>query len=582
MAKPVKRLMAVGAVGALALGLVACGGGSDNSSGGSSSSGSGSTGTKGGELIISQQDPVDHWDPQRTYTGVDLSNETRLFYRQLVAYPASSDTTEATTPVPDLATDTGTSSKGGRQWQFTLKKGVKWQDGSAITCADFQYGASRVFATDTITGGPNYLLNYLDVPRKSDGTPVYDGPYKGDGQAGFDKAITCSNNNRTITYKFNKPWPDFPLAVASLHMMDPYKKSEDKGAKNDDVVFSDGPYEVGPNGYDPDKGGTFVRNPNYDASTDNPDLRQALPDEITFKFGDTPETIYEELFADSGDAQRMISENRIPTSDFARISSAQDRYLQVESPYVDYVVLNFKRLTNPLVRKALAASTNRESWIAAGGGAKAYKAATSIVNPSVKGYQSNPAFSGSNSGDVAKAKQLLKQAGVSTPYPITFTYPQSDTVDKQAAALADTWDKAGFKVTLDPLGDVYYSKIQKPSNTADVIWGGWGADWPSAITVTPPLFDSTVNFSADSNGQDYGNYQSAAFNKLAEKARSATTLTQQTKYLQKADLQLGKDTAYIPLEISIFNWLHGSKVTGFTTTAASSSFPDLGPIGVED
>ena len=44
---------------------------------------------------------------------------------------------------------------------------------------------------------------------------------------------------------------------------------------------------------------------------------------------------------------------------------------------------------------------------------------------------------------------------------------------------------------------------------------------------------------------------------------------------------LGEDVAYIPLEISKFNWLRGSKVTNFAVTPASSSYPDLGLIGVE-
>ena len=40
-----------------------------------------------------------------------------------------------------------------------------------------------------------------------------------------------------------------------------------------------------------------------------------------------------------------------------------------------------------------------------------------------------------------------------------------------------------------------------------MIWGGWGADWPSIATVIPPLFDSRINLTKTSNGQDYGNYQ---------------------------------------------------------------------------
>ena len=71
----------------------------------------------------------------------------------------------ANTPVADLATDTGTSTRAARSWEFTLKDGVKWEDGKPITCEDFKYGTSRVFATDIITGGPNYIL---ELPRRPD------------------------------------------------------------------------------------------------------------------------------------------------------------------------------------------------------------------------------------------------------------------------------------------------------------------------------------------------------------------------------------------------------------------------------
>jgi len=137
-------------------------------------------------------------------------------------------------------------------------------------------------------------------------------------------------------------------------------------------------------------------------------------------------------------------------------------------------------------------------------------------------------------------------------------------------------------VTLDGLGDTYYDVIQKLDKSSDVIWAGWGADWPSAITVTPPLFDSRPNLTADSDGQDYGAYKSDKFNALVDQAQAATNLDDQTKALQEADKVLGEDTAYIPLEVANFYWLHGSKVTGYMNTPSSSSYVDLGPIGVEN
>ena len=62
--------------------------------------------------------------------------------------------------------------------------------------------------------------------------------------------------------------------------------------------------------------------------------------------------------------------------------------------------------------------------------------------------------------------------------------------------------------------------IQNPSNATkyDITWAGWGADWPSASTVIPPLFDSRVNLSSASNGQDYGYYDNADVNKKIDAA----------------------------------------------------------------
>jgi peptide/nickel transport system substrate-binding protein len=579
MFKYPKRLLAGTAAVAMAVTLAACGGG--NGDGGSGGSSGDSSAEAGGTLYYYIYAPYEHVDPQRTYVGVELTNFRRTIYRSLVAFPISTDPDTANTPVPDLATDTGTSEEGGKKWSFTIKDGVKWEDGKPITCEDFKYGASRVFATDVITGGPNYLLTYLDIPTDpKTGLPAYTGPYDKSGQEYFDKAITCDGS--TITYNFKKPWPDFPLAVAGLSMMDPYRQDKDQGPKSNYTMFSNGPYMIDGNQWNKNKGATFVRNPNYDKSTDSTDIRKALPDKIVFNVGQPTETIYDQLIADTGDAQYAVTSQRVPPAYYAQIQGpVADRSVTVDSPYNDYLVPNFNKLTDPKVREALKTATNAAGWIQAGGGEHAYTDAESIVNPAIVGYQDNPAFSGPQEGDADAAKKLLEEAGVKMPYPIKFTYPQSDTADKQAAALKETWDQAGFDVTLDPLGDTYYDVVQQPDKDSDVMWAGWGADWPSAITVTPPLFDSRINLTKNSNGQDYGAYKSDEFNKLVDQAQAATTLDDQTAALQQADKVLGEDVAYIPLEISRFYFVHGSKVTGFTNTPASSMYPDLGPIGVE-
>jgi len=568
--KPVVAL----ATAAALVSLAACGGGSSSSSDKKGATSS----TKGGTVYYLTKRPTEHLDPQRMYIGRDLTDMNRLVYRQLVSYPVTTDKKKAVTPTADLATDTGTSSDNAKTWKFTVKDGVKWQDGKAITCEDFKYGVSRSFATDVITGGPNYVLGFLDVPHGPDGLPLYDGPYKNDHKADFDKAVSCSGN--TITYKFNKPFPDFPLAIASLTSFGPFRKDQDQGDKSNYAVFATGPYKLDGK-WNVTSGGTFVRNTNWDAKTDP--IRKALPDKFVFTQGLTNEVINDRLISDSGNDQFAVTDRVVPPAFYSRITGAvQDRSTLTESPFVDYVLPNFKKMKNLKVRQALLASTDAQGWINAGGGEKAYKPAKSMVNPSLIGYKENPAFANMPKPDFAKGKQMLSSAGVKTPYPIKFTYQGgTPTTDKQAAALKDGWQKAGFKVTLDPLTETFYDIIQKPTNDSDVIWGGWGADWPSISTVLPALFDSRINLTKASNGQDYGNYKSDSANKLIDEAASKSSVDEAAQVYSQLDDQLGKDVAYIPLEISVFYYLHGSKITNYLQSPASSQYPDLGAVGVK-
>jgi len=442
-----RKPLAVVAAAALAVGLAGCGGGT---TGGKNGGGSSSAeGKKGGTLYYLTNRPVEHLDPQRTYIGRDLSNMSRLAIRNLVTFPITTDTKKATTPVPDLATDTGQSSNKGKIWKFTLKDGVTWQDGKPVTCADLKYGVSRSFATDVITGGPNYILGFLDVPKSKDGLPLYNGPYKNAHKADFDKAVTCSSDNKTITYRFNKPFPDFPLAIASLLSFAPFRKDQDQGEKSNYAVFSDGPYKIDGK-WNSTKGGTFVRNTNWKQSSD--DVRKALPDKIVFTQGLTPEVVNDRLISDTGQDQSAVTDQRIPPADYSQITGpVKDRSTLTDSPFTDYILPNFNRIKNLKVRQALLASLNAQGWIDAGGGSKAYRPAKSLVNPALIGYKANPEFKYPPSGDVAAAKKLLQQSGEKVPYPIKFTYSGgTPTADKEAAALANGWKQAGFKVTPTP------------------------------------------------------------------------------------------------------------------------------------
>lgn len=568
------------AAAALAVSLAACGGGDGDDN---NNAGGDTGGTKGGDAIFyNGVRNTEHWDPQRMYIGRDLNNSGRLFYRSLVAFPASNDPEEGTTPIPDLATDTGTSEEDGKVWKFTVRDDVKWEDGRPITCEDFKYGASRNFASDVIIGGPaNYLFTYLDIPTGKDGLPAYKGPYTKVGQDLFDKAVTC--DGQTITYRMKKPWPDFPQSIASLRYLDPYRQDIDKGDANNYVIMSNGPYKL-EGKWTEGTGGKFVRNENWDEKTDP--IRKALPNTWTFREGDTEEVIYEQFFAKSGDAQFGVTERRMPPTFYSRIPEAGDLYTKVESPFVDYVLPNFNSpvMKNLACREALKLATNKTAWIEAGGGERAFTPAYSVVNPSVPGYKKNPAFADiPDEGDVAAAKAKLAECPAAKPVKIKFTYSGgTPTSDKQARALKQAWDAAGFSTELDPLEDTYYAVIQKPTADFDVTWAGWGADWPSIGTVIPPLFDSRINLTKESNQNDYGNYRGGPeLDKLIDDAYAETDLGAAAEIWAQADAKLGADVAYIPLEITLFNFMHGDKITGYSNNVATNGYADLATIGIK-
>src|SRR3954451_8148808 len=581
MTSQARRLATLAAVTAFALGVAGCGG---------SGGGGGSVDTpqerteavKGGTIDSLEQAVPEHLAPQRMYVARDLSNYNRLVYRGWVMFPVgATDPKEGATPIPDLATDTGQANEDATQWSFTLKDGPKWQDGKPITCEDFKYGVSRTFATDVITGGPNYIIGYLDVPEDADGTPVYKGPYTGEGQADFDKAVVCDGN--TITYHFKKPWPDFPLAVAALRSFDPYRADQDKGDKSDLAVFSDGPYMLD-GAWNEDSGGTYVRNPEWDGTEDT--NRQANPDSFVFEIGLEPEVIIDRLIADQGDDQNAISTRNVTPAQYPQITGdVKSRSVNIQSPYSNYLLPNFNRITNLKVRQALAAATDRAAYSAALGGDKSSKPSQSIVSPSTPGFRANPDFGADGKPDIEGAKQLLQDSGEALPYPIKLTYPiGSDATDKAFAALKASYDQAGFQVTLDGLdpSGPYYDTIQKPGSDSDLIWGGWGADWPSISTVIPPLFDSRINLTKASNGNDYGNYQSDEVNTAMDAASAEPDLDKANQMWSDVDNMLAEDVAYIPLDTSQFYFLRGSNVENYVNAASTSGYPDLGVISVKD
>ena len=67
----------------------------------------------------------------------------------------------------------------------------------------------------------------------------------------------------------------------------------------------------------------------------------------------------------------------------------------------------------------------------------------------------NP-FGAPTAGDPVAAKKVLQDAGKTLPVNITVAYRKTATRDASFAALKQTWDQAGFNVTLEGVASTGY------------------------------------------------------------------------------------------------------------------------------
>ena len=554
--------LAVASVSAVAMLAAACGGGG----GGGTAQGTSSGGAKGGTLYVLYNKPLEHIDPQRAYVSNILNWGTRLVYRTLTTYK-SQPGKAGSEIVPDLATDLGTNTDGGKTWAFTLKDGVKFEDGKDITCADIKYGVSRTFATDIITDGPLYAIDYLDIPTGADGTSVYKGPYKADaaGQAAFDKAITC--DGKKITFHLKKAVNDFNQTI-SMPAWSPVPKSADTGEKYDQKVVASGPYKI--QSYDGQKGYTLVRNTFWDPKTDT--VRKAYPDQIVGTYGLDPSVIDQRLLADTGNDKFAISgDAEVQPEDVSRVlsdPSLHNRQVQGLDGFGLYLAINTKKVTNLNVRKAIGLAFNKVSFRTAQGGETAGDYASSIITPALgASYKKFDAFGISNpEGDPQKAKAALQAAaaeGVKLPISLTMDYRQNPVNDKAAAAIKEAEARAGIIITLNPIATGYYATIGDPAKQHDLSTGGWAPDWTNGSTVIPPLFDGS-QLSKTNSGSNYSQLNDPQVNQaIADALATKDPAAQAKKWGDIDEMVVNVKAAAVPTMYSKAFQIYGSGVKGY-------------------
>lgn len=528
-------------------------------------------------VFVTFQEQLDHMDPARVYTGRDIAFLNTYLFRNLVMYkPAAGP--EGAELVADLATDTGTPSADAKTWTFTLRDGITWEDGSEVTCEDVKYGVSRVFAGDVITDGPQYATGMLDIPKDADGASVYKGPYKGDGQDAYDKAVSC--DGKTITFRLSRPVADFNYTL-TYPAFSPVKQSADTGDQYDLKPLATGPFKI--ESYKIGESLKLVRNDAW--SKDSDPIRDPKIDLVELRFG-VAEEVRDQIFLDDSIPNAVSFDGILPTNKDAFFKDAKykDQVLNVFDPYVTYKAVNVKKVPCLDVRKALFFAINFDSIIALGGGADYYGVpGDSPVKP-VLGVDYAPTTGNihdpnwKSSGNPEYAKSLMDMAAKSCPdvYKrattdgLTWDMADSDT-NRKAAALYETALKAaGIKIKFNMIeSGQYYSTVLDPAKQGDITNGGWGADWANASTVVPELFLTTGGFNLSQND---GDPVYPAFKALMEKGLGETDRAAQAE-IWKQGAQIVMDAYWMIAPVfSKQQFVWGSAVGGVAYWEPQGSF----------
>jgi peptide/nickel transport system substrate-binding protein len=526
---------------------------------------------EGGTVTVLSGDGVNSLDPSEAYYTNTISILNGLVTRSLTQYSYDPETGQAVL-VPDLATDLGTPNEDFTEWQFTIRDGVRWQNGDEVTAEDVAYGIKRSFDRQAFPEGPAFSNDYF-----LDGD-TYRGPYKsGEEYAGIEV------DGSTITLKMSKPFPDMPY-WGTFPAMGAIPQDE---AINDPAEYARNPWSNGPymfEEYTPEQSLTLVQNPEWDPATDP--ARTQYPDEYVFDFATESAQIDQLLLQDSGEAQTTLSYDDILAENYPSfLQDASDRMVTTGTPCTFYWAPDYRKVTDVNVRRALAFAYPYEEALQSAGLIEGVNRifGTNLMPPGIPGreeYQTMEEQGFTTAGtDPEKARELLAEAG-EEGYEIRFLFANDDPLSVETKnTIAAALEEAGFTATpvASTVADISTDRAN-PDFDINVRSAGWCSDWPAGSSWFPPLTEST-NLEEEGLGSNY-----AVFSEDDVDTRIADILAAPLEDQPGLWNELDKyiSDTYFPMFVTSYSgtsWAYGSGLQGVQPDG-TSGLPDWKNISV--
>lgn len=443
-------LSVLGLTAAAALGLSACGS---------------SSGKEGGTLQGAYTAFPDYLDPQLSYSAEGWTAMYNTYIPLLTYAHANGDA--GSEVVPGLAKSLPDVTNGGKTYTLTLRKGLKYSDGTPVKASDFKFSVERMFKLDS--GGTSF---FSDIVGASQFQKTKSGDISG---------IKTDDASGKIVIDLTEPRGTFTNELAMMFTALVPPNTPDKYDASNPPPAT-GPYMITKS--DPNKGWSYARNPQWAKNNSNlmPDLPSGHVNKINITLMSNPSTQVNDI--EQGKLDWMFDPP--PTDRYTEVKGKYDgTQFRVEptiSTYFFWMNTTKPPFDDLRVRQAVnyAVDPNALQRIYAGQLAPTQQ----LLPPQMPGYKKIELYP----HNMTKAKQLIAQANPSDRDITVWTDNESPN-DDAGTYYQDLLKKLGFNAKLKIVnGDDYFSTVGNQSTPdLDTGWVNWFEDYPHPNDFFAPL-----------------------------------------------------------------------------------------------
>ena len=457
---------------------------------------------------------------------------------------------------PGQAAEMPKISEDGLVYTFTLRDGLKWSNGDALTAEDFEYTLKRL-------ADPEVAAPYGELISMIAG---FDEAHKSGGN--LDALQVVAKDEKTLEITLSAPTQYFNEIMAFPATSPVNKKTieenGDQWALKAESYISNGAFYVAE--YKDAEYILMKKNPNY-WNTKNIKL-----DEIKFELIEDANTIY------SGyQSGRLSLVKDIPTNEIARLKADKNPEFHLDpmqgTYYVSLKVKDHEFFSNTKVRKALSLAIDRDR-IANEVMEGTYTPASTFVpagvsDPSGKSFMDTAIERNGGKGfynidgstyeaDLEEAKKLMKEAGYENGFKVSYIFNEASYHKPVAEALQSMWKEIGVEVEVS--AQEWNSFVtRRREGDFDVARNGWISDYDDPTSFLDLLITD--------NGNNDAYYSNPAYDALMKKAAEAATVEERFEFLHQAEeLAVRDDAAVIPLAYYNEFYMIKDNVKGFYHT----------------